>query len=201
MFTGIVTHRGEVRSARRGTGVVELEVAAAPVAGSLRLGDSIAVNGVCLTATAVTADSFSAQVMDETVARTTLGHLSRGDVVNLELPARPVDRLGGHLVQGHVDGVAEVVRVERNGESARVWWRADRDLVRYVVPRGSVALDGVSLTVVEVDGTAFQVALVPHTLESTTLSGARPGTRANVEVDVVARYVERFVAETGVSGV
>jgi len=124
---------------------------------------------------------------------TTLGSLGKGLTVNLELPARLVDRLGGHLVQGHVDGTAHVTRVEDDDGALRVWFSAPDDILRYMVPKGSVTLDGVSLTVVEVGRTSFQVALIPHTLSVTTLAKLEPGTKVNVEVDVVAKYVERLV--------
>jgi riboflavin synthase len=153
----------------------------------------VSVNGVCLTATKVGRKRFEAEVTEETLARTTLEALTRGRLVNLELPARPTDRLGGHLVQGHVDGVAEVTRIEDTDGTRRVWAGAPEEVLRYLVAKGSVALDGVSLTVVEVGRTTFQVALIPHTLSNTTLADVKVGARMNVEVDVVAKYVERFV--------
>ena len=193
MFAGIVTHRGTVRRSARRSGELEIEVECAPVARSLTRGDSIGVNGVCLTATRAGRRRFRAHVMGETLARSTLGELSRGAAVNLELPARLVDRIGGHLVQGHVDGVAELTRSQDEGDSRRTWWSAGEEVLRYLVRKGSIALDGVSLTVVDVDRAAFEVALIPHTLRATTLGEMRPGARANVEVDVIARYVERLL--------
>ena len=192
MFTGIVVDRGTVKKAREHSGVLELEIDA-PSARELKRGDSIAVNGVCLTATSAGRRRFSAQATPETLARTTLGTLKKGEEVNLELPARLSDRLGGHLVQGHVDGVVTVVRVESNEGTQRVWLTGDDDLMRYLVPKGSVTLDGVSLTVVEVGRTTFQVALIPHTLSVTTLGRLEVGTRMNAEVDVLAKYVERLL--------
>jgi riboflavin synthase len=192
MFTGIVVDRGTVKKARERAGVLEIEIDA-PTARELKRGDSIAVNGACLTATSAGRRRFTAQVMSETLARTTLGTLKKGDGVNLELPARLSDRLGGHLVQGHVDGVANVVRTEANEGTQRVWLTSDDDVLRYLVPKGSVTLDGVSLTVVEVGRTTFQVALIPHTLSVTTLGRLEVGTRLNVEVDVLAKYVERLM--------
>ena len=206
MFTGIVTARGVVRSARaRRGGSVEIEIEAPKLgrtrsavrpnsSGGLTRGDSVAVNGVCLTATGVRRRRFWVTAMEETVARSTLGELRRGHTVNLELPLRLADRLGGHLVQGHVDGVAEALRVEREDGVHRVWWAAGDDLLRYVAPKGSIALDGVSLTVVEIGRTSFQVALIPLTLEETTLGRVEAGSKANLEVDVVAKYVERLAA-------
>jgi riboflavin synthase len=202
MFTGIVTHQGTVRSVRgrRGGwgrdlgGPIALEIDAPAIAHELRRGDSVAINGVCLTAAEVRRRRFRVEAMEETVARSTLGSLRRGGAVNLELAARLADRLGGHLVQGHVDGVAEALRVEREDGARRVWWTAPDEILRYIVSKGSVALDGVSLTVVEVGRTSFQVALIPPTLESTTLGAVAPGTRVNVEVDVIAKYVERLAS-------
>lgn len=194
MFTGLVVDQGSVARAKRARGLVELEIDAPAVARSLDRGDSVAVNGVCLTATTVRRRRFSTQAMTETLERSTLGALRRGDRVNLELPARLHDRLGGHLVQGHVDGTARAVRVEDDGGARRVWLEAGGDVLRYLVPKGSVTLDGVSLTVVEVGRTSFEVALIPHTLGVTTLSELAPGSDVNVEVDVIAKYVERLAA-------
>mgnify|MGYP006159616877 CR=1 FL=1 len=193
MFTGIVVEQGSVKKARQRRGLLELEIEAPAVARELRKGDSVAVNGVCLTATQTGRRRFSTQAMEETLARSTLGSLKRGGTVNLELAARLNDRLGGHLVQGHVDGIARVTRIEEEEGAVRVWMSAPADILRYMVAKGSVTLDGVSLTVVEVGSTSFQVALIPHTLSATTLGTLEQGTRLNVEVDVVAKYVERLV--------
>jgi riboflavin synthase len=193
LFTGIVVERGSVRRSRVRGGVLDLEIdAAGGVARELDVGDSVAVNGACLTATATSRRRFSTEVVPETAAHTTLGDLKRGDRVNLELPLRTTDRLGGHLVQGHVDGVARAARVEEEDGVRRVWFTAGDDVLRYLVHKGSVALDGVSLTVVEVGRETFQVALIPHTLRATTLGAISSGTRVNVEVDIIAKYVERL---------
>jgi riboflavin synthase len=199
MFTGIVGDQGTVKKARERAGVLELEIDATS-ARELRRGDSIAVNGVCLTATSAGRRRFAAQAMHETLARTTLGTLKKGEGVNLELPARLSDRVGGHLVQGHVDGVVTVVRLEPNESTQRVWLTGDEDVLRYLVPKGSVTLDGVSLTVVEVGKTTFQVALIPHTRSVTTLGRLEVGTRLNAEVDVLAKYVERLINKPTASG-
>jgi riboflavin synthase len=193
MFTGIVADRGRVKRAREHGGVLELEIEARDVARQLEVGYSVAVNGVCLTVTHTSRKAFTTQAMEETLARTTLGELHKGSAVNLELPVRLADRLGGHLVQGHVDGVASVVRTEQENGARRLWLTGEEGLLRYLVPKGSVTLDGVSLTVVEVDRTSFQVALVPHTLEVTNLGGIDVDDRLNVEVDLLAKYVERLV--------
>ncbi|MDQ3958548.1 MAG: riboflavin synthase [Actinomycetota bacterium] len=193
MFTGIVTHLGRVASARMRGGLLELDIASSEIARELHNGDSVAVNGVCLTATRTSRRRFGAEVMGETLVRSTFGNLRKGMPVNLELPARLNDRLGGHLVQGHVDGVASVVRVEDGDGSRRLWFHAADEVLRYLVPKGSVALDGVSLTIVEVGRTSFQVAIIPHTLAETTFTGLEVGSTVNVEVDVLSKYVERLL--------
>ena len=193
MFTGLVVARGSVRRARLRGGVLDLEIDAGAIARDLDSGDSVAVNGVCLTATTASRRRFSAEAVPETLARSTLGDLERGDPVNLELPLRMSDRLGGHLVQGHVDGVARAARVEEEDGVRRVWFTAGDDVLRYLVHKGSVALDGVSLTVVEVGRETFQVVLIPHTLRATTLGNIASGARVNVEVDIIAKYVERLI--------
>ncbi len=192
MFTGIVIERGTIKRARERRGSMELEIEAPRVARELKRGDSVSVNGVCLTATEVSRRRFSMLAMQETLARSTLGALGKGNGVNLELAVRLADRFGGHIVQGHVDGIAQVVRIEEEDDARRVWLAADDDILRYMVPKGSVALDGVSLTVVEVGRTSFQVALIPHTLDATTFGDLGIGSRVNVEVDVLAKYVERL---------
>ena len=156
----------------------------------------MAVNGVCLTATTVNAGSFRVDVMDETLRRTGLGDLRAGDRVNLELPLRAGDPMGGHVVQGHVDGVGTVESVAQEGFARVVGTAAAADLLRYVVEKGSIAVDGVSLTVAEVDGDAFSVSLIPETLERTTLGALAPGAHVNLEVDVLAKYVEKLVSRT-----
>jgi riboflavin synthase len=191
MFTGLVQQLGTLTSLEGG----RLDVTAA-LAGELAVGDSIAVNGVCLTATAVTPAGFTADVMEETVRRTALGTLAPGDPVNLELPLRPVDRLGGHFVQGHVDGVGAVAAVVDEGFSRVVEIEADPGLMRYVVEKGSIAVDGVSLTVASLGEGTFGVSLIPETLERTTLGRASPGDSVNLEVDVLAKYVERLLGAT-----
>ena len=191
MFTGIVIEQGSVRKAR-GRGVVRYEIEAPRVSKELRIGDSVAVNGVCLTATRTNRKYFEVEAMPETLARTTLDKVKKGSRVNLELPARLADRLGGHLVQGHVDGVARAVRVEDDEGARLMWFEVDEDLLRYMVPKGSVTLDGVSLTLVDVGRTTFQVGIIPHTLDVTSLGSVETGSLVNVEVDLLAKYVERL---------
>jgi riboflavin synthase len=192
MFTGIVVERGIVKGAAQRKGLLELEIHAPHVSRELTEGDSVAVNGVCLTCVSHSRRRFMTQAMGETLARSTLGDLRKGNGVNLELPARLSDRLGGHLVQGHVDATAEVIRLESDEGALRIWFVAGSDVLRYLVDKGSITLDGVSLTVVEAGERTFQVALIPHTLEVTTLTDLRVGSKVNVEVDVIAKYVERL---------
>ena len=192
MFTGLVQELGTVASADRTGDGLHLSVEGA-VAGELSPGDSVAVNGVCLTATSVNETAFGAHVVAETLRRSTLDRIRRGDRVNLELPLRAADRLGGHVVQGHVDGLAEVREVRGEGFSRVMAVSAGPEVVRYVVEKGSIALDGVSLTVAEVGDDGFSVSLIPETLERTNLGAARAGDALNVEVDVLAKYVERLV--------
>ncbi len=193
MFTGIVQDVGVVRAVTARGGDVEFVVAVArlPLAAT-RPGDSIAVNGVCLTATRVGADEFAADVSRETLAVTTLASLAPGARVNLEPALRAGESLGGHLVSGHVDGVAEVLSLTPDARSVRVAFRVPSPLARYVARKGSVAVDGVSLTVNNVDGEVFEVNLVPHTQEVTIAGDWVPGRHVNLEVDQVARYVERL---------
>ncbi|MDP2711393.1 MAG: riboflavin synthase [Solirubrobacteraceae bacterium] len=163
-------------------------------AGELRDGDSVAVDGVCLTATAIDAGGFAADVMHETLRRSTLGDLQAGARVNLELALRATDRLGGHIMQGHVDGVGTVAAVREDGFARVVTVRVDdAALLRYVVDKGSISVGGVSLTVARVDDAGFDVSLIPETLQRTTLGDAAAGARVNLEVDVVAKYVEKLL--------
>jgi riboflavin synthase len=195
VFTGLVETTGTIVAIDRDEDGARLSVTA-PLAAELADGDSVAVDGVCLTARAVERGSFAADVMRETLDRSSLGLLGEGDAVNLELPLRASDRLGGHVVQGHVDGVGEVESVGAQGFARLVRVAAPADLLRYVVEKGSIAVDGVSLTVSAVDADAFEVSLVPETLERTTLGAAAPGRRVNLEVDVLAKYVEKLMSHT-----
>jgi len=188
MFTGLVAEKGTVRSRRDG----RLEIQTS-LAGELAAGDSVAVNGVCLTAVDPDGSSFAADVMPETLRRSSLGPLHEGSEVNVELPLRAGDRLGGHMVQGHVDATGSVAAVRDEGLSRVVRIEADPALLRYVVEKGSIAVDGVSLTVSAVDEEAFEVSLIPETLERTTLGQAERGTMVNLEVDVLAKYVEKLI--------
>jgi riboflavin synthase len=192
VFTGLIQDLGRVRDFDRGDGGVTLSVDSR-LAAQLRVGDSVAVNGVCLTATAVDERGFAAEVMNETLHRSSLRDAGAGFPVNLELPLRASDRLGGHVVQGHVDGLGLVKGVVADGFARRIEIEAGSDLMRYVVQKGSVAVDGVSLTVAGLGDSSFTVSLIPETLERTNLGAAQAGTRVNLEVDVLAKYVERLV--------
>jgi riboflavin synthase len=193
VFTGIVREVGVVVQAAEAGGGRSLSVRSPDTATVTRIGDSVAIDGCCLTATAVDGETITFHAVPETLSRTTLGALEEMDAVNVEPALRAGDPLGGHYVQGHVDAVGRVQSVEAEGEGLRVFVEAPGDVLRYCVEKGSVTLDGVSLTVAELSEDAFAVALVPHTLEATTLSDLRPGQAINIEVDVLAKYVERLL--------
>jgi riboflavin synthase len=194
MFTGLVMDLGEVGAVETTGDGVRLSVRTV-LTSEVSPGDSVAINGVCLTATTVDDGAFTADVMHETLDRSSLGAAGEGARVNVELPLRPNDRLGGHVVQGHVDSVGRVARVEVDGFARRVRIEpADPAELRYIVEKGSVAIDGVSLTVASLDGTGFEVSLIPETLERTNLGAAEPGKVVNLEFDVLAKYVERLVS-------
>jgi riboflavin synthase len=200
MFTGLVEDRGRVSGAA-GAGGLRLTVATR-LAAELEPGDSVAVNGVCLTAATVADGAFTSDVMAETARRSSLAALAAladGDEVNLELPLRAGDRLGGHIVQGHVDGVGEVVWTESEGAARVVRLATSPELLRYVVEKGSIAVDGVSLTVASVDDEGFTVSLVPETLRRTTLGAAEAGRAVNLEVDMLAKHVEKLVQQKEVA--
>lgn len=193
MFSGIIEEKGEVRA----TDGHRLVVACRKVPRDSGVGDSIAVNGVCLTVVERTSDSLAFDLSEETLARTSLKRLQPGNAVNLERPVTLASRLGGHLVQGHVDGVGEVAAAladDAGGVRLRV--RVPEDLMRYLVEKGSITADGVSLTVAELHGDGVTIALIPHTLAATTLGIAEPGSPVNLEVDVIAKYVERLTGRS-----
>lgn len=192
MFTGLVQDLGRIEALERSGNGARLTISA-PLAAELRGGDSVAVNGVCVTATEVDDHRFVADVMNETLARSTFSAADTGSRVNLELPLRASDRLGGHIVQGHVDAIGEVSEVVDDGISRRLRITAPTEVLRYVVEKGSIAVDGVSLTVACIDHRSFTVSLIPETLERTNLGGAGPGRVVNLEVDVLAKYVEKLV--------
>jgi riboflavin synthase len=193
MFTGLVEELGTVREVRRrGEGMI-LSVAASAVLDDLKVGDSIAVNGACLTVALLKGEVFSAELSGETLDRTTLKEVKAGDRVNLERPLRPTDRLGGHFVTGHVDGVGKIHSIVPLGEMREMVFQVPKSLIRYLVPKGSVAVDGVSLTVNAVTEEGFKVTVIPHTAAVTTLGLKRPGDPVNLETDLLGKYVERFL--------
>jgi riboflavin synthase len=185
VFTGLISNLGRIQQTGSRLAVHT------PLAGELEQGDSIAVNGVCLTAVEIDGERFEADVMEETLQVTSLGRLREGDEVNLELALRVGDRLGGHFVQGHVDGIGTVESIDQREHSRVVRVGAPADLMRYIARKGSIAIDGVSLTVVDIDDHSFSVSLIPETLERTTLGSAREGDPVNLEVDIFARYAVR----------
>jgi riboflavin synthase len=195
VFTGLVQDLGRVEAVASSGDGVTLTVATA-LSGELALGDSIAVNGVCLTATRIGEGGFDAEVMNETLHRSSLAAVSPGRTVNLELPLRASDRLGGHVVQGHVDGTGTVAAIAQDGFARRITVQPPADLMRYIVEKGSITVDGVSLTVAELDNRSFTVSLIPETLQRTNLGTAELGTTVNLEVDVLAKYVERLMRAT-----
>ncbi len=191
MFTGLVEDIGSVESLEKGAGGAKLQIATA-LASEIATGDSVSVNGVCLTASAVDANGFETEAMNQTLTVTALGNLEAGARVNLELAMKASDRLGGHIVQGHADGVGEVLSIEDDGFARRLRVALGPEL-RYVVAKGSIALNGVSLTVADLGDSWAEVSLIPETLERTNLGTLAPGDKLNVECDVVAKYVERLM--------
>jgi riboflavin synthase len=193
VFTGLIREVGHVAAVSAGDGGVRLEIDAPLVSAGAGVGDSVAINGVCLTVVGVAGGRLAFDAVPETLARSSLGGLVAGSPVNLEPALRAGDALGGHYVQGHVDGVGAVRTVEPEGDGRRLWVDAPRDLLRYVVEKGSISVEGTSLTVAALDDGGFAVALIPHTLEVTTFGMLRPGDPVNLEVDVLAKYVERLL--------
>lgn len=197
MFTGLVEEKGRIISLRRGADSARLNIKAGLVMDGIQLGDSIAVNGVCLTVTSYDVGSFTADVMAETLAKTNLGALQPGDPVNLERALRLGDRLGGHLVSGHIDGVGTITRMEKHDIATLITIAAPPAVMHYIVKKGSVAVDGTSLTVVDHDEESFIVSLIPHTARATVLGQKKPGDQVNLEGDVIGKYVERWMGIAG----
>jgi riboflavin synthase len=200
MFTGLVQETGRIVAirqlrARHGRALTRITIAARSVPAELKTGDSVAVSGVCLTAVEVKKKEFSADLAEETLQRTSLARLKKNSVVNLELPARPQDRLGGHIVQGHVDGTGKLVSLAqiKGRDDWRLVVEIPASLARYVAPQGSISIEGISLTVAATAGNQVEIAIIPHTWEATNLRDLRPGDPVNVEVDVLAKYVEKMI--------
>ncbi len=200
MFTGIIEELGTVESVNRAAGA-RLRVRCSTVLADMTEGASIAVNGVCLTAVDLRPDSFSADLAPETLRRSNLGDLRAGSRVNLERPLSPTGRLSGHIVQGHVDGTGEFLALDSLG--ARNWWlriRVPGELDPFLVYKGSIAIDGISLTIAALEGDVLSVTIIPHTYRNTTLGGYRPGARVNLECDILAKHVEKLLREAGHEG-
>jgi riboflavin synthase len=194
MFTGIIEAVGTVSSLQSRGGDMRVTIRSGKLElGDVKLGDSIAVNGICLTAVALPGDGFVADVSGETLQRSAFVDLKPGSRVNLEKALTPTTRLGGHLVSGHVDGVGELLSLQQDGRSERMRIQAPAELARYIAEKGSITIDGVSLTVNRVDGAQFELNIVPHTMQETTLVDFKVGRRINLEVDLIARYLERLL--------
>ena len=197
MFTGIIEEIGTVQSVIKGSKSFSMIVSADVVVSDLRLGDSVNTNGACLTVTSVSGNSFTVDVMPETMRKTNLGALKPGRQVNLERALSLSSRLGGHLVSGHIDGTGLISRVKREDNAVWISVKAGAEILRYVIPKGSVCLDGISLTVVTADVDSFEVSLIPHTMASTTLQDMKAGDTLNIECDMVAKYIEKFTGSAG----
>lgn len=194
MFTGIIEELGVLENIAGGSQSSKLFIKAKKVLEKVQHGDSIAVNGVCLTVTSFTETQFTADIMPETLKKTSLGQLKRGQVLNLERAMKLGDRFGGHIVSGHVDGTGEIVSREKYANAILFQIRADAGLLKYMLPRGSICVDGISLTIIDVMDSGFSISIIPHTLVSTNLNAKRPGDRVNLECDIIGKYVERLVA-------
>lgn len=201
MFTGIIEELGQIRAVTRQAVSARLVVGAGKVMENLRVGDSVAVNGVCLTVASLQDKGFAADVMAETLAKTNLGELAIGDRVNLERALRLGDRLGGHLVTGHIDGVGRILRKEKQEIAWVFTIAAPQEVARYLIKKGSVAVDGISLTVVEAWEEGFTVSVIPHTAAVTTLGFKGPGDTVNLEADLIGKYVEKFLGAVKLRGV
>ncbi len=197
MFTGIVTEMGKVLIAERSGGGVSLTIHAPHSSTELHIGDSVNLNGACQTVVQRSKTRFTVTAVEETLRKTTLGEFRPGSKINLELPIRLSDRLGGHLVLGHVDCVGSIAAIEPRETSVALRIGFPRGFARYVVPVGSISVDGISLTIASVEGDAFTVSIIPHTLEVTTLGKASVGTKVNLEFDVIGKYIERMLGEGG----
>ncbi len=197
MFTGLIQDMGEIESLQHRGGGISLTISTQLDLRSVKVGDSISVEGVCLTVVRVSGRAFSVEISPETLGRTTLAFLKKGQSVNLETALKISDLLGGHLVSGHVDGTGEIAGVVREGNSWRYHFCVPPEVSRYVIEKGSIAVDGISLTVAECGDQGFSVSVIPHTAERTTLGKKKAGDRVNLENDLIAKYVEKFVRQAG----
>lgn len=194
MFTGIIEEVGHIKKLDFGTASVKITISASTVLQDVNLGDSIAVNGTCLTVTHYTNNSFTADVMPESVRKTSLSELKTGSPVNLERALQLTSRLGGHIVSGHIDGTGKILKKTPEDNAIIVSINADKSILRYIVKKGSVTIDGISLTVVDVDDNKFSVSLIPHTASITTIGSKGPGLLVNIETDILGKYVEKLLA-------
>lgn len=200
MFTGLIEEKGYIENITHGSKSCSLKLKADKIFDDLKIGDSVAVNGVCLTATTVTPPYFTADVMAETVRRTNIGRLTHGSLVNLERAMPANGRFGGHIVSGHIDGCGTVLSARREENAVWITIGADADIIKYVVQKGSVTLDGISLTVAKVSTADFSVSIIPHTASETTLTDKKPGDKINIECDIIAKYIEKFTEKkTGIT--
>ncbi|MCX6286160.1 MAG: riboflavin synthase [Bacteroidetes bacterium] len=197
MFTGIIEEIGIVQSVMKGAKSFSMLISADVVTPGLRQGDSVNTNGACLTVTAVNRNSFTVDVMPETMRKTNLGSLQQGGEVNLEQALQLSSRLGGHLVSGHIDGTGLIHKIKKEDNAVWITVKAGTEVLRYIIPKGSVSIDGISLTVVNVDEVSFDVSLIPHTMAVTTLRDKKPGDTLNIECDMVAKYIEKFTGKAG----
>lgn len=197
MFTGIIVETGEIKGIQHGARSYQMEIGGKQVLISLKPGDSVAVNGVCLTVVEIKRQTFVVDVMPETLEKTCLRKLHHGSIVNLEPALKMGDLLGGHIVTGHVDGVGEIVTLKKDDNAIIIKVKAHPSLLRYVVKKGSVTIDGISLTVVDVDANNFVVSIIPHTAQSTTIGKKRSGDIINIETDIIGKYVEKYLALRG----
>jgi riboflavin synthase len=193
MFTGIIEEVGTVKSLTKSSGIMDITVEAKNVFDDIKIGDSVSINGVCQTITIIKGNSFTVQAVEETMQRTTFGNLHQGDPVNLERSLRPSDRLGGHIVQGHVDCVGRVVSVKNQSGNILLSISPDSGQEKYIVEKGSIAVDGISLTVTFSKSGEFGISVIPHTVENTTLHQIKPGGLVNLETDIIAKHIEKLI--------
>jgi len=193
IFTGIIEELGKINNIKRGSSSFQINIGAKKIISDLKIGDSVAVNGVCLTVVEFSTEHFVADVMPETVEKTSLKYLQHGSIVNLERALRPSDRMGGHIVQGHVDAVGVIAQKEKLDIAIIYRIKAPSYVLRYTVPKGSIAIDGISLTVVDVFADSFTVSLIPHTAHMTSLGYKKPGDPVNLESDIIGRYIEKLL--------
>ena len=193
MFTGLIKDIGTIKSVKKNAEGAEFIIQAPKLSKEIAIDDSVSTNGVCLTATQITGDTFKVQAVHVTLEKTTTGDLKSGDKVNLELAVRPMDRMGGHFVQGHVNGIGKITKINSRGKNFEITLTAPKDLSRYMISEGSIALHGISLTISKLTSSDFSVSIIPHTWENTVLHTKKVGDTVNIEVDMMAKYLENFM--------